>query len=327
MKPQTTIADLSQKRQLELYLELAQLGVLMTSVADLFPTEIRQAAKRLSDWRCIEELGISPGTIERYERASKALEHALESGKVEMDPMVEWVLMDGIRGAENTMAAERLRFVSDELKQIRKKYRKDKHNTELLERGKYYSLVAKFVERHFILYGGGTVATDDSINQQSARKAGDLPKPSKWSDLTLKFNSLETLEIKNVGSQPITRHFAGLGFAHKRTGKPTLLWTLLQVLAYQGGELYSDHPLLNKESNTKIDTEQKLTRLRKELRKNFGLTENPIPWKKRERCYQCSFTLKMDKHIQQFLRNQHVSHPKSIDDTHSVLSAFPDSEF
>lgn len=302
MKPRTTISDLSQIRQLELYLELGQLGVLMTDVSELFPVEIVRAAEPLSGWPSLEELGISQAAIAWHDRAIKEMVDAQETGALKMDPLLMWVVEDEIRYARQNIGAERLRIVSEELGQIKKELREDKHNTKLLEEGKYLHLVKKFITRHFEIYvGDGSVITSDTVKKKPVLEKVEFPHPSKWSELTLTFVKLETIQVKLAGKQPVSRTFVEMGFENKKNGKPNLQWTMLQGLAKENGELYSVHNLL-KSANAKMNAEQRIKRIRHLLRKNFQLKADPIPWIKADKCYRCSFTLQMDDYAREHLK-------------------------
>ena len=305
MQPLVTITDLSQIRQLELYLELRQLGVLMSSVAELFPTEIQRAAEHLSGWPSVEKLGISHGTIAHHSRAIKAMEDAQETGALTMDPLLRWDLDDERRYAEMEIGAERLKIVSEELDQLRKRLRKDKHNSLIMEEGKYRYLVKKFIIRHFEIYGGPVLDFPiDSNIEKRPRKPGGLPKPSDWKYLTITFTGFDEVRIKVKDERAIKRSFANLKFADRRKGgMPNDLWGLLRGLAFFKGELTSDNPLL--ESNIRPKTEKQISRIRARLRRLFNLKTDPLPWIKREKNYRCSFQLRMDDHVRELLKERY----------------------
>lgn len=218
MKTPITISDLSNKRQLELFMELRRLGVLDSDVRGLFPAEIQRAAEHLSGWPSLEELGIAQATITRYDNAYKAFSAAHEAGEVIMNPMLEWGLWDKIRYVEQDIMAERLKIVSDEISQIKKKLRKDKQNTVLLEDSKYRHLVKKFIVRYFDIYCGGEPAMtpDEPVMKKPPREKGEFPHLSKWSELTLDFKNLETIQVKLAGQTPVTKTLAAMGFAKEK---------------------------------------------------------------------------------------------------------------
>lgn len=122
------------------------------------------------------------------------------------------------------------------------------------------------------------------------REFGDLPLPTDWSDLTITFDSHDTIQIRVVGHKPVTRHFASLagrGFIDNRSGVlPNRLWEELQILASYEGVLKYDGPFLKFTPRRK--TEQRISKLRMLLQEIFQLDEDPIKWK-RGGGYRCSF--------------------------------------
>jgi len=63
MKSPVTVSDLSRKQQLDLFLELWQLGLLVSNIRESFPPEIREAASLYVGLPSLQRLGIVQETI------------------------------------------------------------------------------------------------------------------------------------------------------------------------------------------------------------------------------------------------------------------------
>lgn len=126
-----------------------------------------------------------------------------------------------------------------------------------------------------------------------------LPPLSGWQDLTIIFISDDLVEIRMQGQYSREFTSKSLGFEDRRNLQPNEQWELMKKLAALDGELPYGNQLLNFEKRK--DTEQRISRIRKQLKQDFGLQDDPIPWIRTRnqtgqllfKGYRCVFTLKM----------------------------------
>jgi hypothetical protein len=116
------------------------------------------------------------------------------------------------------------------------------------------------------------------------RRAWSLPPDARWEELVFEFIAPEAI---NARFRAETRTFDPqvLGMKHKRTGKSTVQWALLQALAEVDGELGWDSP----EANTRIKKQKQL--LSDQLCNAFGISANPIVWDTRAHAYRTRFKI------------------------------------
>jgi hypothetical protein len=107
------------------------------------------------------------------------------------------------------------------------------------------------------------------------------PRPvfqaDKWEDIEILFLSDERVQI-TFCTQTETRNYEEMGFASKQNGKPVLAWAALREMAQRAGvtQIVSD-------KRKWADVEKRIQEIRKVLRHMFGLTDDPLPFKKKRR--------------------------------------------
>ena len=77
----------------------------------------------------------------------------------------------------------------------------------------------------------------------------------------------------------------------QRSGKRTNQWTLLLVLAKIGGSLSWQ----DSDANDKLKKQKQS--LMKKLQETFQLSDNPIPWSRKENCYKNHFVIRADDNV------------------------------
>jgi hypothetical protein len=107
------------------------------------------------------------------------------------------------------------------------------------------------------------------------------PRPvlqaDNWEDIEILFLSDERVQI-TLGTQTETRNYEEMGFASKQNGKPVLAWVALREMAERGGvtQVVGDREMW-------AAVEKRIQEIRKVLRHRFGLTDDPLPFKKMQR--------------------------------------------
>jgi hypothetical protein len=102
-------------------------------------------------------------------------------------------------------------------------------------------------------------------------RAWALPPDARWEELTFDFVELEVVNIRFRGK---TRRFEPehVGMKNRKSGRPTLQWTLLQQLALSGGQLaWGDPGATNRIKKQKQELSDK-------LKAAFGMEGRPIVW-------------------------------------------------
>lgn len=138
---------------------------------------------------------------------------------------------------------------------------------------------------------GTAPRTDDAIEALSSRggRPTELrerspmgaPRPvlqaDNWEDIEILFLSDERVQI-TLGTQTETRNYEEMGFASKQNGKPVLAWVALREMAERGGvtQVVGDREMW-------AAVEKRIQEIRKVLRHRFGLTDDPLPFKKMQR--------------------------------------------
>jgi hypothetical protein len=139
--------------------------------------------------------------------------------------------------------------------------------------------------------GGTAPRTDDAIETLSSRggtptesrenSPTDVPRPfpqaDKWEDIEILFLSEHRVQI-TVDTYSETRNYEEMGFASKKNGVPVLAWAALREMAQRGGvtQIVGDR-------RKWTEVEKRIQELRKVLRHRFGLTDDPLPFKKKKR--------------------------------------------
>jgi hypothetical protein len=106
---------------------------------------------------------------------------------------------------------------------------------------------------------------------------GAKPQAHKWEDIEISFLSDERVQI-TMGAQSETRNYAEMGFASKQNGTPVLAWTTLRTMAQAGGVIK-----IAADSGMWAVVEKRMQEIRKVLRRQFGLTDDPLPHIKKTR--------------------------------------------
>jgi hypothetical protein len=94
-----------------------------------------------------------------------------------------------------------------------------------------------------------------------------------WDAIEISFTSEERVQIRN-GATTETRNYTDFGFEDSRSGKPNRAWEALRVLAAEGGTIRDSAKI----SQTWPNIEKRIQEVRKVLRKNFGISADPIPF-------------------------------------------------
>jgi hypothetical protein len=94
-----------------------------------------------------------------------------------------------------------------------------------------------------------------------------------WGTIEISFLSDERVQIRN-GTNSETRNYAELGFADGRSKKANQAWETLRALAEEGGTIRDGAKI----SRTWPKVEKRMQEIRKELRKHFGISADPIPF-------------------------------------------------
>jgi hypothetical protein len=101
-------------------------------------------------------------------------------------------------------------------------------------------------------------------------------RPREWSELQITFLSDDRIEIR-IGENTETRNCAEFGLASKRNGSPLGAWKRLCKMAKTKGviQFRDDDPWGT--------IEKQVQEIRKVLRGKYGITDDPIPFRKKTR--------------------------------------------
>lgn len=108
---------------------------------------------------------------------------------------------------------------------------------------------------------------------------------STWSEVEISFFNEHTVQI-TVGQNKSIHEFGQLGMAHKRSGKPTLAWQTLHLLAQSNGVISS--PATKHEEWRTV--EKRMQEARAWLRARFNLLTDPLPFV-RNTGYRAEFSI------------------------------------
>jgi hypothetical protein len=116
------------------------------------------------------------------------------------------------------------------------------------------------------------------------------PAGATWEHFVFEFTATEMLSV-TCGQTQQRLEPEHLKMKDQRSGKRTNQWTLLLVLAKTGGSL----------SWQDSDADDKLKKQKQELanklKQSFGLSEDPLPWSRKENCYKARFTIRADDNV------------------------------
>lgn len=129
-------------------------------------------------------------------------------------------------------------------------------------------------------------STGVAINPQKEKQhiqPLQMPEGTRWEDIKLVFIDRQTVNIYLKGKHYCKKSYIEMGFKDKRTAKPIESWHTLEnssgtdgIINYPGGE--------------KGIWEKKISTLRKKLQVCFGITDDPLPYIKKEG-YKTRFTI------------------------------------
>jgi hypothetical protein len=111
-----------------------------------------------------------------------------------------------------------------------------------------------------------------------------IPAGLDWHDITMQFRDGHTIYIMYYSVHMVV-NFTQLGMVNTKNGEPTKQWGLLQVFSQCGGKLSWD----NAAAHFRLQKQKEL--LSKKLQEFFGINDEPIVWKKKERCYVTRFNI------------------------------------
>ena len=125
-----------------------------------------------------------------------------------------------------------------------------------------------------------TAAPSSGFRHRAADPAAHgRPRPTpalKWEDVDISFLSDERIQVQIV-SQRATYNYAEFGCMDKRTGRPNKVWEILKTLALAHGVI----PDINRPANKSWPAmEKQLEKLRKLLKYQFHLSEDPLPFRR-----------------------------------------------
>jgi hypothetical protein len=107
---------------------------------------------------------------------------------------------------------------------------------------------------------------------RGAAESGGM-KAATWDTIEISFTSEERVQIRN-GVMTETRNYADFGFADGRSRKPNRAWQALYVLAAKRGIIRDPA----KTGEKWPGVEKRMQEIRKILRKQFGISADPIPF-------------------------------------------------
>lgn len=101
-------------------------------------------------------------------------------------------------------------------------------------------------------------------------------RAQKWDDVEISFLSDERIQVW-VAGRPETLNYAEFGCTDQRNGLANRAWEMLKVLARNEGVIPASGRISDKQWPA---TEKALERLRKLLRRHFGIAEDPLPFRR-----------------------------------------------
>jgi hypothetical protein len=113
-----------------------------------------------------------------------------------------------------------------------------------------------------------------------------LPAGTRWEELIFELVSEEVINVKYKNE---TRRFEPeqFGMKHQRSGRITLAWSLLRLLAEGGGSM--PRGLVSKKTT---DPRKQKQLLSSRLRELFGLLDDPIVYRVSLNCYDARFVMR-----------------------------------
>jgi hypothetical protein len=140
-----------------------------------------------------------------------------------------------------------------------------------------------------------------------------------WADITITFIGTESVRVRARGRNE-TFTFDAMGFRHRTShmAKPNECWKTFLRLAIvrTSNKTWSDFPRTP-------DLKKRISRLREQLRRFFGIAADPIAYKKGE--YQAAFNLTLEEQVIQPARERYAdcADDDTEDDIQRVMSEPP----
>lgn len=116
------------------------------------------------------------------------------------------------------------------------------------------------------------------------------PAGATWEQFMFEFTATEILSV-TCGQTQQRLEPVHLKMKDQRSGKITNQWTLLLALAKTGGNL------LWQGSNVNDKLKKQKQELANKLKQYFGLSEDPLPWSRKENCYKARFIIRADDNV------------------------------
>ena len=145
----------------------------------------------------------------------------------------------------------------------------------------------------------------DALNTQNQTPAGSvsshaaehfvrpfpLPKEKSWQDVSIRFTSDFAVQV-TVGKVSDRRSYVEMGFEDKRkksatATSPDSAWVLFREIAKLGGVVGKPPHAGEKAKWTKVETG--VSSINKKLKAIFGLSANPIAYRRSDKCYRAEF--------------------------------------
>jgi hypothetical protein len=108
------------------------------------------------------------------------------------------------------------------------------------------------------------------------KKSTHPARAQKWDEVKISFLSEERIQVW-VAGQPETFNYAEFGCIDQRSGLANRVWEMLKLLACNEGVIPDSGRISDKQWPA---TEKALERLRRLLRRRFGIAENPLPFRR-----------------------------------------------
>jgi hypothetical protein len=139
----------------------------------------------------------------------------------------------------------------------------------------------------------------DTVLPKSAKPGSEYkfptPAGATWENFVFDFTATEMLLVKcgQIHERLEPEH---LKMKNRNSGKPTLQWTLLRSLGKTGGSIsWQDQDATDRVKKQKQELANK-------LKQTFQLSDDPMPWDEREKCYKSRFTIKAADNVLRQIR-------------------------
>lgn len=124
--------------------------------------------------------------------------------------------------------------------------------------------------------GPAAVSRRGASGTGAQKKSAHPARAQKWDDVKISFLSEERIQVW-VAGQPETFNYAEFGCSDHRSGLANKVWEMLKLLARNEGVVPDGGRISNKQWPA---TEKALERLRRLLRRRFGIAEDPLPFRR-----------------------------------------------